>query len=233
MKSGPEPLLWLPSIRSTPTVSTIDQKIPGSKSCLWSSIASSCMLYLHRLFSRSPVLPRSQHVFTIPLSAYRFICFEGLICYLYHGCIGPAHIPTVRDDRLDLTGIWTYPCSTDECLCVTTLLLLESAILADCPYVENILATHMLLLAFVLVKSQYVSHLMLPHLLLTPFFACFHDHRLFRSMQLSNRQLPICSFYLLCIMNMLDIDSLVDSLISSATQPHIWNCLEQHRHVPP
>ena len=84
---------------------------------------------------------------------HRFVCFEGLICYLYHGCIGPARIPTVRDGRLDLTGIWTYPCSTDECLCVTTLLSLESAILADNPYVENILATDMLLLAFVLVKS--------------------------------------------------------------------------------
>ena len=75
---------------------------------------------------------------------HRFVCFEGLICYLYHGCIGPAHIPTVRGGRLDLIGVRTYPRLTVECLHATTLLSLESAILADSPYVENILAIHML-----------------------------------------------------------------------------------------
>ena len=105
----------------------------------------------------------------IPLSAYRFVCFEGLTCYVYHGCIGSAHIPTVRDGRFNLKSVWTYPRSTVECLRATTLLSLESAILTDSPYVENILAIHMLLLVFVLVKSYYVSHLMLPRLLLTPF----------------------------------------------------------------
>ena len=94
----------------------------------------------------------------ILLSAYRFICFEGLICYLYHGCISLAHILTNRDGRLDLKSVWTYPRSTVECLHATTLLSLESVILADSPYVENILAIHMLLLVFVLFKSQYVSH---------------------------------------------------------------------------
>ena len=109
----------------------------------------------------------------IPLSAYRFVCFEGLIYYLYHGCIGSAHIPTVRDGRLDLISVSTYPHSTDGCLYAMTLLSLESAILTDSPYVENILAIHMLLLVFVLVKSYYVSHLMLPRLLLTPFSHVF------------------------------------------------------------
>ena len=89
----------------------------------------------------------------IPLSAYRFVCFEGLACYFYHGCIGPAHIPTIRDGRLDLISVWTYPHSTDGCMYATTLLSLESTILADSPYVENILAIYMLLLVFVLVKS--------------------------------------------------------------------------------
>ena len=89
----------------------------------------------------------------ILLGAYRFVCFEGLTCYLYHGCIGLAHIPTVRDGRLDLISVWMYTHSTDGCLYATTLLSLESAILANSPYVENILAIHMLLLAFVLVKS--------------------------------------------------------------------------------
>ena len=83
-----------------------------------------------------------------PLSAYRFVSFEGLICYLYHGCIGPAHIPTVRGGRLDLISVWTYPRSMVECLHATTLLSLESAILADSLYVENILAIHMLFTYF-------------------------------------------------------------------------------------
>ena len=34
-------------------------------------------------------------------------------------------------------------------------------------------------------------------------------------------------------MDTLDIDYLVDSLIESAIQPYIWNCLVQHRLVPP
>ena len=169
MKSSLELLLWLPSIRSTFTVSTIDWRSLNSMSCLLSNIASSYMLCLHWIFSQSPMLPRSQYDFTIPLSAYRFVCFEGLTCHLYHGCIGPACIPTIRDDILDLISVWTYPRSMVECLHATTLLSLESAILADNPYIENIFAIYMLLLVFVLVKSQYVSHLMPPRLLLTPF----------------------------------------------------------------
>jgi len=35
------------------------------------------------------------------------------------------------------------------------------------------------------------------------------------------------------IMNMLDINSLVDSLIVLATWPYIWNYLDKHRHVSP
>ena len=40
-----------------------------------------------------------------------------------------------------------------ECLHVMSLLSLGSAVLADSPYIENILAIYMLLLVFVLVKS--------------------------------------------------------------------------------
>jgi len=79
---------------------------------------------------------------------HRFVCFEGLICYLYHGCIGPARIPTVRDGRLDLMSVWTYPHLTDECPYATTFLSPESAVLADSPYIKNILAIYMLLLVF-------------------------------------------------------------------------------------
>ena len=99
LKSGLALLLWLPSIRSTPTISTIDQKSLNSKSCLWSDIASGFMLCPHRLFSRLPVLPRSQHVFLI--NVYRFIFFKGLTYYLYHGHSNP----TVRDRRLDLMSV--------------------------------------------------------------------------------------------------------------------------------
>ena len=81
------------------------------------------------------------------------MCFEGLTCYLYHSCIGQARIPTVRDGRLDLISVWTYPRPTDECPYAMTLLSLELAVLADSPYIENILAIYMLLLIFVLVKS--------------------------------------------------------------------------------
>jgi hypothetical protein len=58
----------------------------------------------------------------------------------------PARIPTVRDDRLDLISVWTYPHSKDEGLYATTLLPLESAILANSPYIKDILAIYMLLL---------------------------------------------------------------------------------------
>jgi hypothetical protein len=114
----------------------------------------------------------------IPLSAYRLVCFDGLTCY--HGCISPARIPTIRDGRLDLINVWTYPRLIVECLHVTRLLSSESAILADSLSFENILAIYMLLLVLILVNSYYVSHLMLPHLLFTP-FSCFHDHWLLRS----------------------------------------------------
>jgi hypothetical protein len=89
----------------------------------------------------------------IPLSAYRFICFDGLTCYLYHGCIGSARIPTVRDDRLDLISVWTYPCLIVECLHVTSLLSMELAVLADSLSFENILVVYMFLLVLILVKS--------------------------------------------------------------------------------
>jgi hypothetical protein len=116
----------------------------------------------------------------ILLSAYRLVCFDDLTCYLYHGCIGPARIPTDRDGRLDLINVWTYPRLIVECLHVTSLLSSKSVVLADSLSFENILAIYMLLRVLILVKSYYVSHLMLPCLLFTP-FACFHDHRLLRS----------------------------------------------------
>jgi hypothetical protein len=40
----------------------------------------------------------------------------------------------------------------------------------------------------------------------------------------------VCLHY---IMNMQNIESLVDSLIVLATWSYIWNCLDQHWHVPP
>jgi hypothetical protein len=61
--------------------------------------------------------------------------------------------PTVRDNRLDSIGLWTYPCLMVECLHVMSLLPLESAILADSPLIEIILAIHMFVPVFVLVKS--------------------------------------------------------------------------------
>ena len=84
---------------------------------------------------------------------YIFVCFEGLTYYLYHSCIGLACIPTIRDNRLDSIGVWTYPRLMVECLHVMCLLSSGSAVLADSPYIENILAIYMLLLVFVLVKS--------------------------------------------------------------------------------
>ena len=57
---------------------------------------------------------------------------------------------------MDLISVWTYPhefAFTDESLYATTLLSLDSAILADSPYIEIILAIYMLLLVFILVKS--------------------------------------------------------------------------------
>ena len=60
---------------------------------------------------------------------------------------------TIRDSRLDLIGVWTYPRLMVECLHVTSLLSLESAVFADSLPFENILAIYMLLLVFVLVKS--------------------------------------------------------------------------------
>jgi len=89
----------------------------------------------------------------IPLSAYRFVCFEGLTYFLYHGCISLARIPTVRDGRLDLISIWTYPRLIVECLHVSSLLSLESVVLADNLSFENVLVICMLLLNFILVKS--------------------------------------------------------------------------------
>ena len=61
---------------------------------------------------------------------------------------------TVRDSRLDLIGVWTYPHLMVECLHVMSLLLSqELAILADNLSIENILAIYLLLLVFILVKS--------------------------------------------------------------------------------
>ena len=81
------------------------------------------------------------------------MCFEGLTCYLYHSCIGLARIPTVRDGRLDLISVWTYPCLIVEFLHVTSFVSLESTVLANNLSFENVLAIYMLLLVFVLVKS--------------------------------------------------------------------------------
>jgi Ni,Fe-hydrogenase I cytochrome b subunit len=70
----------------------------------------------------------------ILLSTYRSVCFEGLTCYLYHGCIGPARIPTIRDSRLVLISVWVYPWLMVERLSVTTLSSPKSAIWADSPF---------------------------------------------------------------------------------------------------
>ena len=61
--------------------------------------------------------------------------------------------PNVRDSRLDMISVWTYPRLKVECLHVMSLLSLESAVLADSLPIENILANYMLLLVFILVKS--------------------------------------------------------------------------------
>jgi len=61
--------------------------------------------------------------------------------------------PTIRDNRLDLIGLWIYSCLMVECLHVMSLLSLESAILADILLIENTLAIHMFVLIFVMVKS--------------------------------------------------------------------------------
>ena len=61
--------------------------------------------------------------------------------------------PTVRDSRLDLISVWTYPCLMVECLHVMSLLSLESAVLADSLPIENILTIYMILLVFILIKS--------------------------------------------------------------------------------
>jgi len=74
---------------------------------------------------------------------------------------------------------------------------------------------------------MFLNQIICFHAYLFTSFTCFHDNRQVRSMQLSNWWLPICLFYLSYIMNMLDIDSLVDSLVSLATWPHIWNYLDK------
>jgi len=61
--------------------------------------------------------------------------------------------PTIRDNRLDLIGLWIYSCLMVECLHVMSLLSLKSAILADILLIENTLAIHMFVLIFVMVKS--------------------------------------------------------------------------------
>jgi hypothetical protein len=67
--------------------------------------------------------------------------------------------PTVRDNRLDLIGVWIYPRLKVECLHVMSLISLESVVLADSLPIENILAIYMLLLIFILVESWYFSQL--------------------------------------------------------------------------
>ena len=158
MKSGLELLLWLPSIWSTPTVSTIDWKSPSSKFCLWSNIVSGCMLYLHRLCSQSLVLSRSQHVFMIPLGAYRSVFFEDLICYLYHGCIGVARTPLLEIICQIRLCVWIYKRLIVECLHVASLLSLESAILVDSLSFEN---TYWLFLCFYLFLSWLKANMFL------------------------------------------------------------------------
>jgi hypothetical protein len=61
--------------------------------------------------------------------------------------------PTIRDNRLDLIGLWIYLCLMVECLHVMNLLSSESAVLVDSLLIENILAIHMIILVFILVKS--------------------------------------------------------------------------------
>ena len=54
---------------------------------------------------------------------------------------------------LDLIGLWIYPRLMVECLHVMSLLPLESAILADSQFIENILAIHVFVFVLILVKS--------------------------------------------------------------------------------
>ena len=61
--------------------------------------------------------------------------------------------PNVRDSRLDMISVWTYPRLKVECLHVMSLLAQESTILTDILPIENILAIYMLLLVLILVKS--------------------------------------------------------------------------------
>ena len=93
-----------------------------------------------------------------PLSMNRFIFFEDLTCYLYHGCIGPAGIPTVRDVIFDLISVWTYPCLIVECLHVSSLLSLESVVLVDSLSFEN---TYWLFLYFYLFLSWLKANMFL------------------------------------------------------------------------
>jgi hypothetical protein len=45
---------------------------------------------------------------------------------------------TIRDNRLDLIGVWIYPCLIVKFLHVASLPSLESTVLADSLSVENI-----------------------------------------------------------------------------------------------
>ena len=46
--------------------------------------------------------------------------------------------PTIRDNILDLIGVWNYPRLMVECLHVMSLLSLELAVLDDSLPIENI-----------------------------------------------------------------------------------------------
>ena len=61
--------------------------------------------------------------------------------------------PTIRDNKLDLIGLWIYLCLMVKCLHVMNLLSSELAILVNSLLIENILTIHMVVLVFILVKS--------------------------------------------------------------------------------
>jgi hypothetical protein len=88
--------------------------------------------------------------------------------------------PNIRDNRLDLIGMQTYPRLMVECLHAMSLLSLESAVLADSLPIENILAIYMLLLIFYLGQKLVCFSINMNALMLIYYtFSCSHDHRLF------------------------------------------------------
>ena len=123
----------------------------------------------------------------ILLNVNRSVYFKGLICYLYYGCHRSGQTPLLEIIRLDLIGLWICPCLMVECLHVMSLLSLESTILADSLFIENIMAIHMFVIVFILVKSWYVFSISIDAFMFIHYiFTCSHDHWLLRSMRLNN-----------------------------------------------